>query len=256
MKIQQVAAQLYTVRHALQEPRTIAQTLKKVRRLGFEAVQVSGIGPIDDHELARMLREEGLVCCGYHESGESLFSTPDRVIERLRILDCETATYPWPGGVSFDSPQDVNNFIDSLRKAGQALRAAGLNFCYHNHHIEFRRMNGKPILETIYSEIDPSLLQAELDTYWIQFGGGNPVEWCRRMKGRLVNLHMKDYGIDRKNTVVFEEIGNGNLDWKGIVTEAEKAGCRWYIIEQDTCPGDPFDSLARSFEYVATNLTA
>ena len=203
MKIHQVAAQLYTVRDYLKEPREIAATLKKVRAIGFQAVQVAGMGPIEDRELARLLRNEGLVCCGSHEPGEILFSTPDKVVERLHLLKCKTATYPWPGGVRFDTAQDVKAFIASLQKAGQALREAGLNFCYHNHHIEFRRINGKTVLDTIYSSIDPSCLQAELDTYWVQFGGGDPVDWCRRMKGRLLHLHMKDYGINKDNTVVF-----------------------------------------------------
>ena len=256
MKIHQVAAQLYTLRDSLKDPRMIADTLKKVRKIGFQAVQIAGMGPIEDRELARMLRDEGLACCGFHEAGEVLFSTPEKVVERLGILDCKTATYPWPGGVRFDTPTELGTFIASLRKAGQALRAAGLNFCYHNHHIEFRRMNGRTLLETIYSSIEPSYLQAELDTYWVQFGGGDPVDWCRRMKGRLVNLHMKDYGINKDNTVVFEEIGNGNLDWKAIVNEAENAGCRWFIIEQDTCPGNPIDSVARSFQFVTGHFVS
>ena len=59
---------------------------------------------------------------------------------------------------------------------------------------------------------------------------------------------MKDYIITEKNQPTFAGIGSGNLDWNGIVDAAESSGCQWFCVEQDTCPGDPFDSLAISFQ--------
>jgi sugar phosphate isomerase/epimerase len=50
------------------------------------------------------------------------------------------------------------------------------------------------------------------------------------------------------------EIGAGNLDWPRIVAAAERSGCRWYIVEQDTCLGDPVDSLAQSYRYLASEI--
>jgi sugar phosphate isomerase/epimerase len=65
---------------------------------------------------------------------------------------------------------------------------------------------------------------------------------------------MKDYTVNAENHPTFAEIGNGNLDWKRIIAAAEAAGCQWFCIEQDTCPGDPFDSLKQSFDYTKKNL--
>jgi sugar phosphate isomerase/epimerase len=110
------------------------------------------------------------------------------------------------------------------------------------------------MLEIILEETDPSLVKAQPDTYWIQYGGGDPVEWCRRLKGRLPQLHMKDYRVAGEGSPTFAEIGNGNLNWAAIVGAAEDAGCEWYVVEQDRCDGDPFDSLRMSFEYIAGNL--
>jgi sugar phosphate isomerase/epimerase len=67
-------------------------------------------------------------------------------------------------------------------------------------------------------------------------------------------LHLKDYMVDAANNVTMCEIGAGNLDWPGIVRAAEDAGCRWFIVEQDTCPGDPVDSLEQSFRWLAENI--
>ncbi|MFH0953783.1 MAG: sugar phosphate isomerase/epimerase [Verrucomicrobiota bacterium] len=254
MKPSQIACQLYTVRDHLKTPRDIAASLKRVRAIGYEAVQVSCLGPIADDELAKILRGEGLTCCGTHEDGARLLSDPGSLVDRLRKLDCGITTYPWPGDTRFGSLIDVRSFALKLNAAGKILHEAGITFCYHNHHMEFRRVGGRAVLEVIYTETDPRYLQAELDTYWIQFGGGDPEDWCRWMKDRLVNLHMKDYGIGPDNQVVFAEVGSGNLDWPSIVSAAQDSGCRWFIVEQDTCPGDPFDSLKQSYDFVRKNL--
>jgi sugar phosphate isomerase/epimerase len=52
------------------------------------------------------------------------------------------------------------------------------------------------------------------------------------------------------------EVGRGNFDFSVLVAEAGRAGCEWFIVEQDVTPGDPFDSLERSFRYVRDRLVA
>ncbi len=254
MKLEQVACQLYTVREHLRKPRDIAASLAKVRAIGYGAVQLSGLGEIKAPELARMLKDEGLVCAATHEPGDEILDRPQAVAERLRLLNCRVVAYPWPGGVSFDTLPQVRAFAARLDAAGAILREAGIALCYHNHHLEFRRIGGGPVLEILFAETNPLHVAAELDTYWVQFGGGDPVDWCRRMKGRLVNLHMKDYAISAKNEVVFAEVGSGNLNWPAIVRAADESGCRWFSVEQDTCPGDPFESLRKSYEFVKQYL--
>jgi sugar phosphate isomerase/epimerase len=120
--------------------------------------------------------------------------------------------------------------------------------------MEFRKVDGRLVLDVLYSETDPNNLQGEIDTYWVQYGGGNPVEWCAKLSGRLPLLHLKDYRISAEHTPEFAEIGYGNLNWTEIVKTAEASGCEWFIIEQDTCPGDPFDSLKMSFDFTAEHL--
>jgi sugar phosphate isomerase/epimerase len=92
----------------------------------------------------------------------------------------------------------------------------------------------------------------ELDTYWVQAGGGEPAEWLARLKGRASLLHLKDYGVDAKGVSMFEEIGQGNLDFGKIMSAAKRAGCRWYIVEQDSDweDEDPFQSLRMSLAYL------
>jgi sugar phosphate isomerase/epimerase len=74
------------------------------------------------------------------------------------------------------------------------------------------------------------------------------------LEDRLPLIHLKDYAIDSDNKVTFAEIGYGNLNWMEIIAAADDSGCQWFIVEQDTCAGDPFDSLKMSFDYIRDNL--
>jgi len=253
MQINQVAAQLYTLREFIKTPQDIAASMKKVRAIGYEAVQVSGMGPIDEAELMTILDGEGLVCCATHEPTQKILDEPQSIVERLKKLDCRYTAVPSPGR-TLTTEQEVLDFVTQMNAAGKVLYDNDQVLAYHNHHHEFRRIVDRSILEIIYDESDPQYLQGEPDTYWLQYGGGSPEGWCRRLAGRLPLIHLKDYTVDNDNKPMFCEVGYGNLDWPTIIATAEESGCEWYIVEQDTCPGDPFDSLAMSFEYIRDNL--
>ena len=252
MKRKQIAAQLYTLRDFLKTPKDIAKSLEKVKTIGFNAVQVSGLGPIDTAELRKMLDGEGLTCCATHESGQMIFDEPEKVVEKLNLLGCKYTAYPWPH-TSPKTEEDYKQLAAALDKSGKVLRDAGQVLTYHNHGIEFQRFGRKTGLDIIYDESNPKYLQGEIDTYWVQFGGGDPVAWCKKLEDRLPLLHLKEYGIV-ENQPKMLEIGSGNLDWKRIVKAAKKSGTEWFIIEQDVCRIDPFDSLKISLEYLIKEI--
>jgi len=256
MKLTQVAAQLYTCRDLLTTPSDIAATLRRIRQIGYTAVQVSGMGPISEEDLNKILADEGLVCCATHEGSDTILDHPQKVIERLKKLRCTYTAYPYPAGVDFTSRESIAGLIRKLDAAGKLLAEAGITLCYHNHNHEFRRLDGKTILEHIYDGTDPAYLQGEPDTFWVHYGGGENVEWCGKLAGRLPLIHLKDYMTNSQNQHAFCEIGSGNLNFKKIIAAAEKSGCQWFIVEQDTCPGDPVDSLAQSFDYIKSHLVA
>jgi sugar phosphate isomerase/epimerase len=252
MKKEKIAAQLYTVRDYCNDAHEIVETLKKVRSIGYKAVELSSLGPLPPHELIRVLDGEGLACCSTHEDSEELLTDPEAVIERLNVLGCTATAYPWPKDQDFSTLEGVKRLCKALARTGKLMKKAGITFAYHNHNLEFHRINGKTVLEWILGETDPESLEAELDTYWIQAGGGDPVDWLARMKGRASLLHLKDFGVDSKGKATFEEIGHGNLLWDKIMPAARRAGCRWYIVEQDSDweAGDPFESLKLSLAYL------
>ncbi len=254
MKIEQVALQLYTLRDFCKTAADYAATLKKVRAIGYPAIQISGVGPIPAAELRSIAEAEGLVICATHEPATTILEDPAAIVERLEALGTKYTAYPFPAGIDFSDPAQLDTLITKLDAAGAVLHKAGKVLCYHNHAHEFFRVGNKTLLERIYAETKPENLQGEPDTFWVQAGGGNPVEWVTRLTGRLPLLHLKDYAVDHTGNKFFAEIGYGNLDFKAIIAAAEAAGTEWYIVEQDSTPGDPFDSIKKSFDYIKANL--
>jgi sugar phosphate isomerase/epimerase len=252
MKKERIAAQMHSVRDYCTDAHDLAETLGKIRSIGYRAVELSSLGPLSPHELARVLDGEGLTCCSTHEDGEELLTDPEAVMERLGVLGCASTAYPWPRDQDFSSAEGVHRFCKALNRTGRMLRKAGVTFAYHNHNQEFHRLGGKTVMDMIIEETDHDAVQIELDTYWVQAGGGDPAAWLARLKGRASLVHLKDYGVDPKGRTMFEEIGQGNLAWDRIMAAARRAGCRWYIVEQDGDweDGDPFQSLKMSLAYL------
>ncbi len=245
MDVKKIAAQLYTLRDFTKTPGDIATTMKKVRQIGYEAVQLSALGPIDVNELKRILDGEGLSVCATHVDYYRMRDETKPMIEEHKILECQ---YVAIGGLPAEYRKNVESYKRFAREASEVaakFKEAGLTFGYHNHSFELEKFDGKTALELLYEESDPELFTAEIDTYWIQHGGGDSAEWIRRVKGRIPLVHFKDMGISDGKQVM-KEIGEGNLNWPVIMEACKSSGVLWYIVEQDTCQRDPFDSLSIS----------
>lgn len=239
-----IAAQLYTLRNYTKTPADIAQTLKKVKALGYDAVQLSALGPIDPAELKRILDAEGLVVCATHVSYERLRDDTAAVVDEHHLWNCQHVAI---GGLpaAYRNEEGYHRFAREASEVARRLHDAGLTFGYHNHSFELEKFDGRTGLAIVYEESDPEVFTSEFDTYWLQHGGADPAAWIRRLKGRAPLVHLKDMAV-KDNTPIMAEVGEGNLNWPAILAACEDAGVHWYIVEQDICQRDPFESLGIS----------
>ena len=243
-----IAAELATLREFCKTPADIARSMKKLREIGYEAVERAGLGPIEPAELRRIADGEGLRICSTHSAWHPLRDETDRVIEEHQILGCEYAGNVGMPSEYCASADACSRFAKEASEVGRRMAERGIKFFYHNHSYELARFGGRTCLEIVFDESDARYVLAQIDTYWIQHGGGDPCVWIRKLAGRLPLLHLKDMRM-RGREQLFAEVGEGNLNWEGILAEATKAGVQWYVVEQDLCyERDPFDSLRISLE--------
>ena len=246
------AAQLYTLREFTKTPADIAATLKRVRKIGYESVQLSALGKIDPKELAKILHGEGLSCCATHVSMERMKNETSAIVDEHRLWGCQ---YTAIGGFFPNEPKTADwvQFAGEYSEVARKFAGTGLSIGYHNHSHELAKYDGKSALQLLIEKLDPSIW-FEIDTYWIAHGGGDPAAWIDKVAGRIPCVHLKDMGVTNKREQFMMEVGEGNLNWPAIFKACRSAGVKWYIIEQDTCYRDPFDSLELSLRNLQEEL--
>ncbi|MRN55103.1 sugar phosphate isomerase/epimerase family protein [Paenibacillus monticola] len=244
-----IAAQLYTVRDFTQTAEGLHSTFQKISALGYQAVQVSAIGPIDPQLVKDYADEAGLTICATHVSWDRLKNDLDNLAAEHKLWNCK---YIGLGAL----PEEYRTSLEGYRTFAQEISAIALilqekydlQFVYHNHNFEFERFDGSTGMDVLLNETDPSV-SFELDLYWVQAGGAHPIDWIRKVNGRMQVVHLKDMAIiDR--TQVFAEVGEGNMNYPEIINGCRETGVEWYVVEQDVCRRDPFESLEISLRYL------
>lgn len=247
-----IAAQLYTVRDRLQDPKSLGGLLRRIREIGYDGVEVAGLGSRVVDRFGEESRRAGLVACAAHESLESLTGDLASVAARCRAWGCRHVVVP-SLPPAYHSAAGFRHFGNQAVQIAQELAAYGLRLAYHNHSFELERWDGKTGLEVLFDAAPAEAMSAELDTYWLQVAGENPSAWLRRMTGRVPLVHLKDMAVV-DGQAVQAEIGNGDLDWPEILRACDSAGVEWMIVEQDETERNPLESLAISHRNLVTFL--
>jgi len=243
-----LGAQLYTLRDYCQTLKDFADTLKRVADIGYTTVQVSGTCPYEPQWLAEQLKANGLRCAITHYNPDAIKTDPTGVAAIHRVFDCQYVGIGCFPGFA-EGLANFDGFVADYLPAARAIRDAGGYLMYHNHHFEFGHVEpGVTYLERMATVFPSDLLGFTLDTYWVQVGGGNPVEWIHRLSGRVPCIHLKDlvmYGTEQRMCPV----GSGNLNFDAILAAAESAGTEYLLVEEDDYyDADPFEELKISYK--------
>ncbi|MDR0569545.1 MAG: sugar phosphate isomerase/epimerase [Spirochaetaceae bacterium] len=246
-----IGAQLYSVRDYTKTPADIEDTLRRIKAIGFEVIQISGFGPCDIDLLAGWIKELGLDVCVTHTPWNRLADPAElkKVAAEHRKIGCpQVGLGAKPEDVFPNSYEGYTRFIKKANGICRILKNEGLTFGYHNHDFEFQKWNGVSAMDRIIEECPD--MYFILDTFWVQAGGCNPVSYIKKLAGRIKVIHFKDYRIKDRNRQ-FAEIGEGNLDWDEIIPVCKETGIPYAVIEQDgDFLTDPFESLALSRSFL------
>lgn len=250
MNLNTIAAQMYTLREFTKTPEGLRESFRKVKEIGYKAVQVSGIGPIDPQLVKEYADESGLAICATHVPWNRMVNDLEALAAEHKLWNCK---YIGLGSLPAEYQTSQEGYRSFVRQASDIARTLkekhGLQFIYHNHDFEFERYDGVTGMDVLINESDAEVLGFELDLYWVQAGGGSPVNWVRKVEGRMKVVHLKDMAIVERKPA-FAEIGEGNMNYPDIIEACRETGVEWYVVEQDVCRRDPFESLAISLNYL------
>lgn len=245
-----VAAQCYTIHPHIQTDEDFVVSMRKLKDIGFHVVQLSGHTKVTPSVVTKALKENGLSCCITHSPFDRLLNDFDAIVKEHQDWGCRVIG---TGGMPGNFPQTLEGYTEFAKVAnevGNKLSAYGMKFAYHNHSHEFKKLSGSTRgMDVLLEELNENV-EFVPDYFWLQHAGINVYSWLYKLKGRTSVVHFKDYRIDPERGVPdFAEIGNGNMDYVRLAQITEDIGARYAAIEQDSCPGDRFESLKMSFEY-------
>lgn len=239
-----IAVQLYTIREPL--GKDFWGTLDKVAKIGYKNVQIAGLYNLKPEEVRKGLDERGLIGVSPHVSLDDVEKRLSETIQMAKTLGCDRVTVPWVGKDVYGKGWKLA--AERFNKVGEAIHEQGLMFSYHNHAFEFEKEGDKPGYDVLWANVNRDLVQAEIDLYWVQKGGADPVRYLKLLRGDCPTLHFKDMTKDDKK--IFTEVGSGQLDWNAIIPAAIQARTEYAIVENDDPQMDPLESIRISREFL------
>jgi sugar phosphate isomerase/epimerase len=249
-------------------------TLAKVAQIGYNSLEGATYNNgkenfygMDPKTFAGLLKQSGLVMrsCHYRLGEDTAGATLtngvyngtilhdwDKAVEDAHALGIQYMVCAWLSPKERLGLDHYKKMANDFNVAGEKCRKAGIQFCYHNHDFEFEAQDGKYPYDVLLENTDPKLVKMELDLYWATRAGQDPVKLFDAHPGRFPLWHLKDMDGTPKHS--FTEVGNGTIDFKRIFANRARSGMRYFFVEQDQCPGSPFDSITKSIAYIKQNL--
>lgn len=257
-----LAVQLYTIHEHLTTARGLSESLAKISALGYPAVQLSAVGAMNGEnpevsaaDARKMLDDNGLKCIATHRAWDDLVNKTEQEIEFHHTVGCDYAAIgSLPANYREEGAAGYARWARDAAPVIAKLKAAGIQFGYHNHAFEFERVQpatfGKPqtFFDVLLEANVPDLL-IEMDVYWVDHAGVSADKLIERCSGKLPVVHIKDKEVIGHDPII-APIGEGNLDWDTLLPALAKSGTQWIAIEQDICRRDAFDCLRSSYEFL------
>jgi sugar phosphate isomerase/epimerase len=249
--------QLWSLRDQTKESTTKALDLAV--SFGFREVETAGTGSLSLADFAKELQARNLTVVAAHASYDALTKDAAKVIADAKSLGAKYVVVPW-----LPHNKETGLTAEVARKAaadfntwGAACKAAGLTFGFHPHGFEFKAdAEGVTPFDIIARETKPELVTFEMDVFWVVHPGQDPVKLLQKYSGRWQLMHVKDIrrgavtGIHTGAAAPTDKVavGDGQVDWPAVFAAAEKAGVKYYFIEDEGV--QPLKEIPASVKYV------
>src|SRR5262245_26349843 len=235
-----IGLQLYSLRE--QFAKDVPGTMDQTRGFGFEYVELAGSYNIAPEKFKEQLNAKGLKPISGHFPFERFRDNIEEVARDAKALGLQYAGCAWiPHQEPFDE-KTAREAIAVFNRAGEALSRHGLKFFYHAHGYEFQPHGNGTLFDLMMAETKPEFVRYEMDVFWIVHPGQDPLKLLEKYGSRFELMHVKDMkkGVqtgdltgksDVNNDVT---LGTGMMDWPAILKAAQRAGVKWYFIEDES----------------------
>ncbi len=252
IEAQEIGLQLYSLRK--QFKKDVPGTLKLIRAWGIRSVEGGdsyGM-PVDDFK--DLLKKNNLKVVSIGASFEELRDNPKVVVDRAKTYGATYVMCAWiPHSGNKFGIEETKNAVTVFNAAGKVLMANGLQLAYHAHGYEFRPYKAGTLFD--YMAENAVDFKFEMDVYWVQHAGEDPLKLLKKYPEKFVLMHLKDMAkgtrkddtgsADVESNVV---LGTGEVDIAALVAEAKKIGLPYLFIEDES--SRVVDQIPQSLKYL------
>jgi sugar phosphate isomerase/epimerase len=235
--IKKFGLQLWSVRADI--PKDPKGVLKQLASFGYKQIESyegkDGIfWGMTNKEFKKYMDDLGMTIISSHCAWEKDFETKAAQAGEIgmKYLMC-----PYLGPQK--TIDDYKKAAERFNHAGEICKKNGLRFAYHNHGYSFAPIDGVIPQDVMMQNTDASLVDFEMDIYWVVTAGADPLQWLSKYPGRFKLCHVKDRDkkADPKNNDASIDLGTGSIDFKTILHAAAGKGMQYYIVEQESYEG-------------------
>ncbi len=207
-----------------------------------------------------LLQESGLDVISLHADLGSLEREAEAVAEEAKSFGTDKVVITGMYRFDYSDEEIVRDLAKRLNRAGEALKAQGVELLYHNHNVELLPLkSGRRAYNVLLEETDPNTVNFEFDSYWFTDGGADAKLWMKKLGTRMKLWHVTDRG-SRQNgpamTPILKadsmELGTGNMDLDGLREIAVENGIEAVVLEshKNWIDKDPVKSLELSAKWL------
>jgi sugar phosphate isomerase/epimerase len=234
--IMPVGFQVWTVREML--VKDFAGTLKKMSGLGYQTVEMcsppgyetSGFGPLmklKAKEMRQIVNDAGLTLESTHYGWDELRNNLD---DRIRFAAESGQKQMILSSFWMPEKATMNDWLkaaDELNTIGEKTKKSGIQMGYHNHHMEFEKIDGALIYDALMKEFDPEFVKMQFQVAVINIGY-KASAYFNKYPGRFISAHLADWSTEKQTEV---PVGQGIVDWKEFFASIQTGGVKNIFVE-------------------------
>ncbi|WP_298504435.1 sugar phosphate isomerase/epimerase [uncultured Maribacter sp.] len=249
---QEIGIQLWSLRNQFKTD--IPGTLATIKDWGITKIEGGDSYGMPFDEFNGLLKKNNLEMVSIGAPFKDLEDSPEKVVESAKAYGAKYVMCAWvPHNENDFAIAETKHATEVFNKAGKLLKENGITLAYHAHGYEFRPYKNGTLFD--YMMENAEHFTFEMDLFWVQHGGEDPLALMKKYPEKVTLLHLKDMakGVvgnntgseDRETNVV---LGTGQIDIAGVVAEAKKLGVEYMFIEDES--SRVVEQVPQSLEYL------
>jgi sugar phosphate isomerase/epimerase len=247
-----IGLQLYSLRDSMSSDPL--KTIAEVGKMGYKTVELAGYNDgkfygMTPAEIKAAVEQNGMTIISSHcgqpvpdsVRWDTVMAWWDNSIAAHKEAGVKYIVQPSMDSIGYQSLAGLQRYCDYFNAIGEKCLAQGIRFGYHNHSDEFKEVEGQVIYDYMLQHTDTAKVFFQIDLYWIQEGGANAVDYFTKYPGRFASYHVKDS---------LELGASGKMDFQKLFENAELAGMKYYIVEQEAFTTLPYEGVKQSYDFL------